>query len=631
MPILIEKVRVFGFRGLRDLEVTLTPTTVLIGANNTGKTSFLKAMQLAIGMRQFLSPEDFHVGSDTRTERILVDLRIIPIDDASNAKPEFDEIWEELFGVENIRMDQFDNQYIPMRTECTLDTANGTYRSRQSILSEWPDFEVTPPEQGGPRGVIRWHSHSAISEKPFRYNEIPFFFLDAKRDILDDLKLKKSYLGRLLSKIEYSRETVQKIEDKIRELNDEAVKSSKILSSVRNILSELNSALDSEGDGIEITPFTKKLRDLSKGLSIQYADVTDSFPMEYHGMGTRSWSSLLTLKAFVVYLSQLAQDGHLPFWPIIALEEPEAHLHPHAQRKLYSQLKNSPGQVIVSTHSPYIAASAQIQEIRGFSKGRDVKCSAVMMDGLSGEDIRKINRQVIKTRGEIFFSKAVILFEGETEEQALPIMAEGHFGYHPHLMEIDFVGVGGAGNYKPFLRVLQSLEIPRFILSDGEDNVRKKVEKCIKSLRDESGSDLGSENVFFLDSGCDFERYLLDHGYKEQIETAFSLLHYESYLDDFISRRHGTVRSRRKSGDQCESCGQAILERVTRDYTDEDGYLRALYDCMVYQKTKFGPVIAKVIVDDPEKELPPRILDLFRAVRSVLSREEAPIEREGTA
>ena len=102
--------------------------------------------------------------------------------------------------------------------------------------------------------------------------------------------------------------------------------------------------MDSHNEGIDITPFTKKIRDLSKGLSIYYTDQKDSFPMEYHGMGTRSWSSLLTLKSFISLLKSNADKDDSAFFPILAIEEPEAHLHPNAQKKLYGQINGIAGQ-----------------------------------------------------------------------------------------------------------------------------------------------------------------------------------------------------------------------------------------------------------------------------------------------
>jgi putative ATP-dependent endonuclease of OLD family len=88
--------------------------------------------------------------------------------------------------------------------------------------------------------------------------------------------------------------------------------------------------------------------------------------MEYHGMGTRSWSSLLTLKSFIGLLASNAETGKTVFFPVLAIEEPEAHLHPNAQKQLYSQINSIAGQKIISTHSPYIAAVAELGQIRNF-------------------------------------------------------------------------------------------------------------------------------------------------------------------------------------------------------------------------------------------------------------------------
>ena len=46
-------------------------------------------------------------------------------------------------------------------------------------------------------------------------------------------------------------------------------------------------------------------------------------------------------------------------------------------------------------------------------------------------------------------------------------------------MGIDFVGVGGYGNYLPFLRVAEALKIPWFIFSDAEPEVKSKRQKAV--------------------------------------------------------------------------------------------------------------------------------------------------------
>ena len=52
--ILIDEIRIDGFRGLKDFKMSLSETTVLTGMNNVGKTSVLKALQLLFGNSSFL-------------------------------------------------------------------------------------------------------------------------------------------------------------------------------------------------------------------------------------------------------------------------------------------------------------------------------------------------------------------------------------------------------------------------------------------------------------------------------------------------------------------------------------------------------------------------------------------------
>lgn len=608
MSILISSVRVHGLRGLRNVEVLLEPITVLTGMNNSGKTSLLKALQIALGNRQFISHDDFYVSGNTSAEEIIVDLKIVPIDDGGTIGDVFEEDWETVFTTERIRQDNEGNSFIPLRTVVTFDKLRSTYRTAQYILPKWPDFND-------------WYQSSHVKnvkETPFHFDALPFFFVDAQRDILEDMKLKTSYLGRMLSKIEYEPEEIKKIEKQIKELNDKAVSCSPILSNIKNTLKELNTAMDTTAESVEITPFTKKIRDLNKGISIYYKDNKDSFSMEYHGMGTRSWSSLLTLKAFITLLRDNAAREQTPYFPILAIEEPEAHLHPNAKKKLFSQIKDTPGQKIISTHSPYIAACAELEEIRGFYRDdNDLCCGSIDMSQLETEEIRKIRRQVINTRGEVFFSKAVILFEGETEEQALPIFAEHYFKSNPAEMEINFIGVGGSGGYAPFIRITENLNIPWFILSDGEEQTKDGLGKSLKKCLGRE-IDIDTENnLFVLDDGCDFERYLLNCGYKKEIISGIKKAQTTDYLKKYIRNRHGTNRRPQRTEEVCDKCNQNIFEGPKIDYHGRKGLVEALYDCMTSQnnKTRCAPDIAREIV---KKDIPPIIQKMFEEVEKVL-------------
>jgi len=611
--ILIKTVRVNGFRGLENLEVQLEPTTVLTGMNNVGKTSFLKALQIALGSRQFISQDDFFIKDDVPSDKIIIDLLIVPINSTNEIDSVFSDDWESLLTTERIKFDEDTNSIVPLRTIVKYDPIRGGFTTKQYILNEWKAFKIDVA------GVdTYWHESDNGQEKSFKFDEMPFFYMDAQRDILEDIKLKKSYLGKMISQIKYSPEAILEIEEKIKELNESAVQDSEILTTLKTTLEELDSAMGSNSEHIEITPFTKKIRDLNKGLTIYYGDSH----MEYHGMGTRSWSSLLTFKSFIELLKINAIAEDTPFFPILAIEEPEAHLHPNAQKKLYSQINTIIGQKIISTHSPYIAATAKIKEVRNFYKNETVECGQIDVSELETEDIRKINRQVINTRGEIFFSKCLVFFEGETEEQALPIFFDKYFGKTSVELGVDFVGVGGYGNYLPFIRFAEYLKIPWIILSDGETPVVNKLKKDVKKVYKLDTVDLSTfSNIFILEDNADFERYLLNKGFIEEVKLAFEKLKSVTYLEEELLQKNGTVQKRIKTASTCSDCSQNIYEDVLRNYDGDEGFKDFLYDCMTSQKTQFGPVIAETIVASGT-ELPQLIQNLFAEIKNVLNLEE---------
>jgi len=613
MSILIKTVRIAGFRGLKNIEVMLEQTTILTGMNNTGKTSFLKALQLALGNRQFISQDDFFIPRSSDSEKIIIDLLIIPIGGDGKRCKTFSTNWEILFTTKRIGFDTGNEDYtfVSLRTIISFDKLNHSYNTQQFIQQDWPKFQ-----QDG----VNWSDVENGNETSFYFDEIPFLYMDAQRDILEDTNLKNSYLGRMLSKVDYTKDDTKDIEAQIKLLNEKAVSSSDILSILKITLKELDSAMDTQSAGIEITPFTKKIRDLNKGLTIYYADNQESFSMEYHGMGTRSWSSLLTLKAFITLLLKNAEEDNKVFFPILAIEEPEAHLHPNAQKKLFGQIDAIPGQKIISTHSPYIAATAKLEQIRNFYKDDTVSCGMIEKGSLTEEDIRKINRQVINTRGEIFFSKLLIFFEGETEEQALPIFAQQYFGKTSVEMGLDFVGVGGNGNYSPFLHFAVAFHIPFLIFSDADNNnIKKSVQKQFLECKSEKNE---TDYIVFLDDGNDFENYLITCGYIKEIESALINLYSKDYLEEQIKKKDGTNAKRIKTDKTCNVCNQSIYKDILRDYSGDEGFKRALYDCMILQKTQFGPVIAEQIIQS-KKGLPPKVITLFRKISDVLKLEEA--------
>ena len=585
MTILIKTIRVYGFRGLQNIEVDLEQVTVLTGMNNTGKTSLLKAVQIALGNRLFITPDDYYSSETEISDKIIIDIKVVPIGDNSEINSIFSEDWEVLFTESRVKIDDDGYAFVPMRTIVTYDIIRTIYRTKQYTLPDWPPFENEEH--------VFWHQTENGNENPFHIDEIPFFYIDAQRDIINDMKARKSSLGKMISQIEYPPEKVNIFEQLIKELNEQLISTSPVLLEIKTTLEDLGTAMDTAGNGVEITPLTKKIRDLNKGLSIYYGENEGSFSMEYHGMGTRSWSSLLTLKAFINLLYKNAERQQKPLFPILTIEEPEAHLHPNAQKKLYSQIEGINGQKIISTHSPFIAASADLSQLRSFYKDDlSVSCGKIKIEELSDDDIRKIKRQVINTRGELFFSKAVVFFEGETEEQILPILAEHFFQKNTVEMGINFIGVDGHGNYLPFLRVTEALKIPWFIFSDAEESVKR-------SVRDQFGQSNSikqeADVIVFLDDNNNFEKQLLHDGYSDEVKLAIMGIEIPNCR-----------------GPQHEEAKKREIEGYDHD---------KIYEKLDRSKTKLASLIAYAIIEN-QKQLPPKVVELFEKIQHLLKRRD---------
>ncbi|MGU3376541.1 ATP-dependent nuclease [Chryseobacterium sp. M5A1_1a] len=571
MGIRLQSIRIKGFRGFKNIEVDFENTSVLVGTNNAGKTTLLKALQIALTNSHFISNDDFYYCEDHIDDTIIIDTLFVPISE-NEISDKFDEQWADVFKAERIGITE-DSQIMAFRT--IIKEHNKTFRKKQYYIDQWEAFFDN---------TTHWYEYEYENELSFYFDEIPFFYLEANRDILEDIKSKSSYLGRILSSLEFTNADKQKIEQLISELNDATIASSDILSDLQMTLEELDTAMDNPNNSVQLTPFTKKVRDLNKGIRINYSE----FSMDYHGMGTRSWSSLLVLKSFLNLNEKIYLANEKPYFPIVAIEEPESHLHPNAQKKLYSQISNIVGQKLISTHSNYIASNADLKEIRSINKNRDsIKIGKLAEEDFEPEDLRQIQRQVVNTRGELYFSKVVVLFEGETEEQALPLLVKKHFGIEYVELGVNFVGVGGYKKYLPFIRFCESFNIEYFIFSDNEADVNTNVLRQISRSQKND-----TTKVIFVDAGNDFEKELCNNGYLDEVKLAYHKMELE----------------------KCRNNNHRRAKQVELDRIPDSDY----YNIITNMKTQFAPLIANELLIS-EKPLPAKVLSLFEKINEILN------------
>lgn len=603
MSIQIDIVRICGFRGISNIELALPRVTVLLGQNNAGKTSIIKALQLAMGdYSRYLADEDFHIGEDEkRQETITVDLRFIAVDSDARAR-EFSENWQQVFG-DKIQSEPDGKQFVAIRTIAKPDRVKGGYIVDRFHLDVWPELSGWQN--------VRVSNKNRLGK---RLESVPFISIDAQRDIHNELKEKSSFVGRVLSSVEYDDKDVAELERMVAEVNKEAIEKSEPLKRLKTHLDNMNQSFEGSGQ-TELTPFPKKIRDLSKRFSVNFGENDrSSFSMEYHGMGTRSWASMLTVKAFTELLAKNHEEEAEPFFPIMAAEEPEAHLHPNAQRTLYRQLVDVPGQVIISTHSPYIAGLAELHEIRSLSKRKNSVQVYQLRDEFEDDDLRRLKREVVHSRGELLFSKAIVLSEGETEEQALPELFGAYAGKHPFSLGINFVGVNGSGaKYRPFLILAKDLNIPVFIFSDGEPKTIKDLKKNYEKIFGATDIEK-ADNITILD-GTDFEGYLLSQGFGDLIEETINKVDGEGTIDKWIEKKDGVLLKRIKTDKpSCQTCNQPIFEDVVRDYKGDAGRIRAILEILDSSKPLYAKAITDNLIKLSADNFPEKIIELFKKI-----------------
>lgn len=632
--ILIDKVRVQNFRSLKNFEIDLERLTVLAGMNNSGKTTFLRSLNLVFGANKFQpTRDDLFIDSDGNQpdKYFNIDIRIIPVDENDFRKAEFNAEWLSVFGNE-IRVDE-DGDFFAVRYKVRFAGRGDRYKSSIYTISDWNS--VTENEDDA-LGVT-------IGEA------INLYYIDAQRDLSHDVKLRHSYFGKLASQVNdsFDEASANKIIEEIKKLNETAIDKSEVLKHLQTRLAKLNSTSGNEDGGVSISPFSTNVRDLHKGMKVNYQDgKSDKFSLEYHGMGTRSWASLLSFKAYTSWEIASKRSQGEAYFPILALEEPEAHLHPNAQRTLYKQLAEVGGQKIVSTHSPYVVAQADLEQLRHLHKPEDC-CRASRFEftepeelrigellkeiedvggaeinrknrpiieqlknskrgKLTKEDKRKIKREVINSRGEILFAKMLILFEGETEEQAIPLLFKEYFdGQDAFDFGISLVGVGGKSNYGSFLKLAKYLDIPFYILSDGDGDTEQEVIAQVLNEYDDY-----EDRIFVFDT-YDFEEYLISDSFQAVLISAINKCRGSNYFpEDYCREQNGQKRKG----------GEVKVYLKDDDTIDESSIDQALLDCLHSSKTEFAPYIASEILmtrdDNDQCRLPTKVVELFAEVKT---------------
>lgn len=351
----IAKICIENFRSIKQVDITLDDNTVFIGPNNGGKTAILDAVRIALTRRwgqrgTGFTEYDVHLASDGADPKaspgIGIEIRVeetVPDEWPDAVHQALDDI---------IQADPVTGRSsITLRVSCRWNASDACFQPEWAFLNA-----ARQPLVGG-------SARRANLERFWQY--LPVFYLDALRDADDEFSARSQFWGRLLKAMEIPPELEGRTQKVLDLLNKKLLRADARLAEIAVTLSGATrvSARDRDGS-VDLRLVPLKSWDLLSKAEIILRNEPDWpwLPLQRHGQGVQSLSVIFLFQAFVQHL--LAELYEPESSPVLALEEPETHLHPQAARTLWRHVSDLRGQKIITTHSPYFVQHVPFRDIR---------------------------------------------------------------------------------------------------------------------------------------------------------------------------------------------------------------------------------------------------------------------------
>lgn len=444
----ISQLSIKHFRGISGALLRFPDHAVLIGDNNTGKSTILEAINLAMGPDRLnrkppIDEHDFYEGRylaakpdatndedaeqgdvpandettaalEAKAPEIRIEVVITGLNDEQIARfHEFIEAWN-----------QEEGSFVGIDEVDLVDGEAVTPALRVVFIGHYD------PEEDDFEGQTYFaRSLEETPEKPKKFRKpdkqlCGFLYLRALRTGSRALSLEHGSLLDIILRLKELRP--QMWEDTIQTLAAIDVASKEELG-ISGVLETLNTSLakyvPKEWGAAPRLKVSSLTRDhLRKVITAFMSTGAGDHSAPFYRQGTGTINMLV-----LALLSQIAEDKQNVMF---AMEEPETAIPPYAQKRIVHELRKLSAQSIVTSHSPYVLEEYALTETVALTRedGGALEQNAIQLPDVVKP---KTYRREFRTRFcEGLLGRRVLITEGQTEADAMQAVAR-------HLNEID--------------------------------------------------------------------------------------------------------------------------------------------------------------------------------------------------
>ncbi|WP_146740112.1 ATP-dependent nuclease [Moraxella ovis] len=444
----LDEITINNYRSCKSFNTKLSPYTALVGYNNAGKSNVLLAIQWLL-KKSALTKADFFDENQ-------------PV-----------EVIGKISGITEERLDKME---IKQRKSIEPYISNGILkikRTQHKIDDKATNVNLSVYDENNatwvdnPNGID--NAIKILLPEPIKISAMDNAEEDATK------AKDTTTIGKLLDKMlksvaeRYSEDFSKSLNEINKKISSDG---SERLSDLSDLDNQINKNINDFFSGVQIKLHfeTPNISDIFKSGTIKVFESDDTARnLSYYGHGSQRSIQMALIRS----LAEVNATENFAT-NLLLIDEPELYLHPTAIEQLRVALKylsKNGYQVIFTTHSAQMITSEDIGNTLLIRKSKkETVCLTSLSQAVSSVISDTISQRELlfslTNSSKILFSEKVLLVEGTTEHRLLPFIFEKLKGKTLAQEKIALVSVGGTGNIKKALTVLQEIGIPTKIIVD---------------------------------------------------------------------------------------------------------------------------------------------------------------------